>query len=472
MEDKVINLNEQLNGIEKLFASGQIKKAQKDLRKLNSQFGREKPIPQKFRHKFQRLNFTAKEYDDWAEFATSDKRTELIQEVSNLATSKLEPRRLAEKIHAVQRQWQNLDQHGKTASKEKWSTFKEACEKAWLPCREYFEILDSKKDENKLKKLQLINQIESFPIGKSPEQITVIQIVNFLKSMHAKWKDCSPVPDADFQDLNKKFRDSREGVNELLLSVEQYNKSLKEGIISEVEALDFHDLDNSVLKIKELQEKWRTLGPAGKKLDPEINKDFDVVCSKFLLEKDKELDESRGILETIIKDVRDESISTSEAEEKFKELTNLHGTIEEKKFKKAIKDFVVIKKNEKTQEKLKGYQDLFKIIFQDGPEALQKKQIPEFIDEQPENQMDVSEASIRFQMFAGLDPVGPKEMVSKIKFEELKNRFSEKTIDQSEYLIKHFTNIIYSKKSSNKQKNSDMEKATLKALKKVENLLP
>lgn len=472
MEDKVINLNEQLNGIEKLFASGQIKKAQKDLRKLNSQFGREKPIPQKFRHKFQRLNFTAKEYDDWAEFATSDKRTELIQEVSNLATSKLEPRRLAEKIHAVQRQWQNLDQHGKTASKEKWSTFKEACEKAWLPCREYFEILDSKKDENKLKKLQLINQIESFPIGKSPEQITVIQIVNFLKSMHAKWKDCSPVPDADFQDLNKKFRDSREGVNELLLSVEQYNKSLKEGIISEVEALDFHDLDNSVLKIKELQEKWRTLGPAGKKLDPEINKNFDVVCSKFLLEKDKELDESRGILETIIKDVRDESISTSEAEEKFKELTNLHGTIEEKKFKKAIKDFVVIKKNEKTQEKLKGYQDLFKIIFQDGPEALQKKQIPEFIDEQPENQMDVSEASIRFQMFAGLDPVGPKEMVSKIKFEELKNRFSEKTIDQSEYLIKHFTNIIYSKKSSNKQKNSDMEKATLKALKKVENLLP
>ena len=472
MEDKVINLNEQLNGIEKLFASGQIKKAQKDLRKLNSQFGREKPIPQKFRHKFQRLNFTAKEYDDWAEFATSDKRTELIQEVSNLATSKLEPRRLAEKIHAVQRQWQNLDQHGKTASKEKWSTFKEACEKAWLPCREYFEILDSKKDENKLKKLQLINQIESFPIGKSPEQITVIQIVNFLKSMHAKWKVCSPVPDADFQDLNKKFRDSREGVNELLLSVEQYNKSLKEGIISEVEALDFHDLDNSVLKIKELQEKWRTLGPAGKKLDPEINKNFDVVCSKFLLEKDKELDESRGILETIIKDVRDESISTSEAEEKFKELTNLHGTIEEKKFKKAIKDFVVIKKNEKTQEKLKGYQDLFKIIFQDGPEALQKKQIPEFIDEQPENQMDVSEASIRFQMFAGLDPVGPKEMVSKIKFEELKNRFSEKTIDQSEYFIKHFTNIIYSKKSLNKQKNSDMEKATLKALKKVENLLP
>ena len=48
MGDKAINLNQQLNGIEQLFASGQIKKAQKDLRKLNSQFGKDKPIPSKF----------------------------------------------------------------------------------------------------------------------------------------------------------------------------------------------------------------------------------------------------------------------------------------------------------------------------------------------------------------------------------------------------------------------------------------
>ena len=80
MGDKAINLNQQLNEIESLFSTGHIKKAQKDLRKLNSQFGKGKPIPSKFRHKFQRLNFTAKEYDDWAEFATSDKRTELINE--------------------------------------------------------------------------------------------------------------------------------------------------------------------------------------------------------------------------------------------------------------------------------------------------------------------------------------------------------------------------------------------------------
>ena len=103
MTDKAINLNQQLNGIEQLFASGQIKKAQKDLRKLNSLFSKDKPVPSRFRHKFQRLNFTAKEYDDWAEFATSDKRTELITAVNTLATKRLEPRKLANEINSLQR---------------------------------------------------------------------------------------------------------------------------------------------------------------------------------------------------------------------------------------------------------------------------------------------------------------------------------------------------------------------------------
>ena len=124
MGERAINLNQQLNYIEQLFSSGQIKKAQKDLRKLNTQFGRDKPIPSKFKHRFQRLNFTAKEFDDWAEFATSDKRTELINKVGSLVNQKLEPRKLANQINSLQKQWQNLDQHGKTASKEKWASFK------------------------------------------------------------------------------------------------------------------------------------------------------------------------------------------------------------------------------------------------------------------------------------------------------------------------------------------------------------
>jgi len=470
--DRAINLNQQLNEIEGLFSSGHIKKAQKDLRKLNSQFGKGKPIPSKFRHKFQRLNFTAKEYDDWAEFATSDKRTELITEVNKLAAQKLEPRTLANKINSLQKQWQNLDQHGKTASKEKWSTFKDACEKAWAPCKDYFAVLEDRKEENRDKKLALLKDIESFPAGKTTENTTVIQIVMFLKGVHEKWKQFAPVPDKDFQDLNNKFKDARDGVNKLLEEVEVFNRSQKEAVIAEVESLSKEDIDNSVARIRELQDHWRTLGPAGKKLDPEVNLKFETACDEFLKIKDKELDESRGLMDVIIKDLRDKKIAPGEAEQKFVELENLQGTAEEKKFKKAIKDFAMLQKNEKAQEKLKSYQDLFEELVDKGSEKISKDLIPEFVNGKPSESMDLNEAAIRFQMFAGLDPVGPKEMVSRVKFEELRNRFTEKSVDMGEKLREHFTNLVYSKGTSSKKESADVKKALVKALKKVEQLLP
>ena len=472
MGDKVINLNQQLNDIEQLFASGQIKKAQKDLRKLNSSYGKGKSIPSKFKHKFQRLNFTAKEYDDWAEFATSDKRSELINKVNSLEGSKLEPRKLANEINSLQKQWQNLDQHGKTASKEKWATFKEACEKAWAPCKDYFAVLESKKEENKEKKLGLLQEVVAFPAGKTEQNITVIQIVMFLKGVHDKWKAYSPVPDKDFTDLNNKFKESRDGVNKLLEKVEIYNRGLKEEVIAEVQGLSKEEIDESVAKIRELQDKWRTLGPAGKKLDPQINEQFEKACDEFLLIKDKELDESRGIMEGIIKQLRDKAIAPSEAEQQFADLENLQGTQEEKKFKKAIKDFAILQKNEKAQERLKSYQDLFEELIEKGSDKVSKELIPSFVNGKPSESMDLNEATIRFQMFAGLDPIGPKEMVSKIKFEELKNRFAEKNIDMSKKLVEHFTNLVYSSGKSEKTQSEDVKKAMIKALKKVEDLLP
>ena len=333
-------------------------------------------------------------------------------------------------------------------------------------------MLESKKEgKQKKKKLDLLKEVEAFPAGKTEENITVIQIVMFLKGIHDKWKAYSPVPDKDFTDLNNKFKESRDGVNKLLEKVEIYNRGLKEEVIAEVQSLSKDEIDESVAKIRELQDKWRTLGPAGKKLDPQINEQFEKACDEFLLIKDKELDESRGIMEGIIKQLRDKAIAPGEAEQQFAELENLQGTQEEKSLK-SDQRFCHAAKNEKAQEKLKSYQDLFEELIEKGSDKVSKELIPSFVNGKPSESMDLNEATIRFQMFAGLDPIGPKEMVSKIKFEELKNRFAEKNIDMSEKLVEHFTNLVYSSGKSDKTQSADVKKAMIKALKKVENLLP
>ena len=131
----------------------------------------------------------------------------------------------------------------------------------------------------------------------------------------------------------------------------------------------------------------------------------------------------------------------------------------------------MLQRNEKAQEKLKTYQDLFEELIDNGSDKISKDLVPEFVNGKPSESMDLNEAAIRFQMFAGLDPVGPKEMVSRVKFEELKNRFTEKSIDMNEKLKEHFTNLVYSKGTSDKKESADIKKAMIKkALKKVEEL--
>ena len=131
----------------------------------------------------------------------------------------------------------------------------------------------------------------------------------------------------------------------------------------------------------------------------------------------------------------------------------------------------MLQRNEKAQKNSKAIKSYLNNLLMLALKRWQKS-YPEFVNGKPAEAMDLFEASIRFQMFAGLDPVGPKEMVSKIKFEELKNRFAEKNVDQNEKLREHFNNLVYSAHPGKNKDAAEVKKAFIKSLKKVESLLP
>ena len=63
----------------------------------------------------------------------------------------------AHAIHDIQAQWQLLDLSSKPASKSQWLNFNELTNKAWEPCKEYFDeikeikINNAKELKNKVK---------------------------------------------------------------------------------------------------------------------------------------------------------------------------------------------------------------------------------------------------------------------------------------------------------------------------------
>ena len=120
------DLFKQLENIEKLFADGSIKKAQKSLRDTLSIVKKEKGVPNKLRHKINFVVAQSRYFDDMSSFATNPKREELINEIGDLVKSSLDnPKSQANAIHDIQKKWQQLDTSGRPSSKDQWLKFNE-----------------------------------------------------------------------------------------------------------------------------------------------------------------------------------------------------------------------------------------------------------------------------------------------------------------------------------------------------------
>ena len=143
------HLFKELEAAEKLFSEGSIKNAQKKLRGVLKDSKSLKKIPNKLRHKINSAISKSRYFDEISSFATNPKRNELLNKLDILIKKPLEnPRKHAHSIHDIQTQWQLLDLSSKPASKSQWLNFNDLTNKAWEPCKEYFDEIKQIKINN------------------------------------------------------------------------------------------------------------------------------------------------------------------------------------------------------------------------------------------------------------------------------------------------------------------------------------
>ena len=152
-----------LDEAEKLFSDGAIKKAQKIVRDVSNQIKKSGKIPNKLRHKFNACLAQSRYYDDVSSFAANPKRNELIDEIKVVVENPLDsPKKQADIIHELQTKWQLLDLSSRPAGREQWQAFNELTNKAWEPCKEFFDELKEKKIKNANERRNLIMQMNKY----------------------------------------------------------------------------------------------------------------------------------------------------------------------------------------------------------------------------------------------------------------------------------------------------------------------
>ncbi|MDB4829064.1 DUF349 domain-containing protein [Gammaproteobacteria bacterium] len=440
------DLFKQLENIEKLFADGSIKKAQKSLRETLSIVTKEKGVPNKLRHKINFVVAQSRYFDDMSSFATNPKREELIKEIGDLVKSSLDnPKLQANAIHDIQKKWQQLDTSGRPSSKDQWLKFNELTNKAWEPCKEFFEELNKVKENNAANRRKIINEINSYAIDKSSNWPDAKTLIFYLRDKFNEWQEHAPVLDKDHKKLRNEFFNAKKPINDQIKKQEKAVIKTKEDLIAKVDLINDEDNDICIKKFNDLKNDWKKAGSAGRKVDNKLWDKFNKSADRFYSAKKEVLEAEIELATSLLKDLKAKAISITEVEGKFVELNNISKSKEVASLRNEIQAQKVSFKAEQKLVKIESYKKLFNAYINKDYED---KQLPNQVvskikdlDVKKSNLENLTYSCIKLEIKAGIDSL-KKDLATrnKIQLEMLTEKFnkSKNGLESLDDLLIHF----------------------------------
>ena len=265
------HLFKELENAEKLFSDGSIKNAQKIVRNVIKKSRSLTKIPNKLKHKINAAINKSKYFDEISSFATNPKRENLISKINTLIKNpNKDPKKHAHEIHDIQTQWQLLDLSSKPASKSQWLKFNELTNKAWEPCKEYFEEIKQIKINNAKERKLIIDDILIFIESNKNNWPEARKLITYLQKTFQKWQQFAPVLDEDLNTLRNMYFDAKKPINNEIKKQEEKNKVLKKSLIQKVKDIQNEDNESCINEFKKLKDQWSKIGPAGRKEEKKL----------------------------------------------------------------------------------------------------------------------------------------------------------------------------------------------------------
>ena len=447
------DLFKQLETIENLFSEGLIKKAQKNLRDTLSILKNEKKVPNKLRHKVNFVVAQSRYFDDMSSFAANPKREALIKEISALVESNHEnPKLQANAIHDIQKKWQQLDTSSRPASKDQWIKFNELTNKAWEPCKEFFDELNKVKEQNAQNRYQIINEINSYVENNSTKWPDAKTLIFYLRDKFNEWQEHAPVLDKDLKKLRNDFFNAKKPINDQIKKQEKAVIKVKEDLIAKVDLINDEDNDVCIKKFNELKNDWKKSGSAGRKIDNKLWDKFNKSADRFFTAKKEVIDEEIKAANDLLKKLKKNEISVVDVESNIKELTNISKSKELNTLRNEIKAQNNALQLEKKKNRLGGYKELFNAYannkFDDEKLPSQIVSKIKDLNVKKSDSEQVTYSCIKLEIMAGIESLKKDaEVRNKIQLEMLTEKFNTTgaNLNTLDSLLIHFFSHLSSK---------------------------
>ena len=234
-----------------------------------------------------------------------ERKLAIIEEVKALTESQEDFNKKYQDFKSLQHEWNNIRQvpHGK--EHELWKLYQEQVEKFYDIVHIHNEYRDYDFKKNLESKMGLCESAEKLVAEKD-----VVSAFHQLQKLHKDWRDIGPVARKDRELIWQRFKEASAEINtnyqsriETLKAQENENFEKKNTICATLEAIDIEalkstrDWETKTREVLNLQNEWRQIGYAPRKVNAKIFQRYRAVCDLFFKGKNAYYQTIRGELE-------------------------------------------------------------------------------------------------------------------------------------------------------------------------------
>ena len=257
------------------------------------------PLPGHMTSQLQQLDKKLADLKDWKTFTVAPKRVELMEEMESLIDATIEPQALADRIKHLQEEWRTLSKGVGENLEADWQRFQEAAQKAYQPCKAYFEAQAQLRQENLQRREALLQRLSAFESGHDWERPDWRTVIVALRESKQEWRRHSPVERAAGRALQEKFDAVSSSLQGRLDGEYERNLQEKKALVQRAQRLvAAEDSRKAIDDVKVLQQQWKEVGLVPREEGQRLWEEFRQHCDAVFQKRQQEYADYNASLET------------------------------------------------------------------------------------------------------------------------------------------------------------------------------
>ncbi len=275
--------------LKKEIEQGQLKSANRLLRDA-SHLVKHLPIKTAtgYQKQLRELTIQVNELRDWQGFVATPKKEELCHEMEALVGADMDPQGLSNKIRRLQDEWRALGEADKGRNKELWDRFSVAAEKAYEPCRDYFDKLASVRQKNLAERQRICDQLTAYLAQNDWANANWKLVNEIYETAKNEWRLYTPVERKEGKQIQDKFNALLDQLRGKLQDEFNRNRIRREQLIERAEALGQGEAADAIEQVKSLQKQWKETGLVSRRDDARLWKRFRAACDSIFERRDQQ----------------------------------------------------------------------------------------------------------------------------------------------------------------------------------------